>query len=192
MKSVAIAGGFDPLHEGHIDHIVKASKLGERLIVIIARDDQLEMKKGYCLLPLKVRAKVLKAVVAYYSKCPKFTIVTNIDPDTTCAETLKKVRPSIFAKGGDRTASNIPENELKVCEEIGCSVVFGVGDQLGSSSQYVKEAAEKISKPKTLPFPRIRCKRCSEEHIVRPGLTGPYYECGGKRVEVKDGKALIW
>jgi cytidyltransferase-like protein len=35
---IAIAGKFDPVHEGHIDHIVKAAKLGDYLYIITHTD----------------------------------------------------------------------------------------------------------------------------------------------------------
>ena len=62
MLVVAIAGKFDPLHEGHLDHIEKASKLGDLLIVIthpdviVARNS----KKGFCYQPLRTRMLKLR------------------------------------------------------------------------------------------------------------------------------------
>ena len=38
---------------------------------------------------------------------------------------LEKINPDIFANGGDRTKRNIPE--IAVCKEIGCKMVFNVG-----------------------------------------------------------------
>lgn len=37
MKKVAVSGGFDPLHPGHISYIEEPLKLGDELIVILSR-----------------------------------------------------------------------------------------------------------------------------------------------------------
>ena len=57
---------------------------------------------------------------------------------SVCAE-LKKLKPDIFANGGDRKLENIPE--VAVCEEIGCKMVFNVGkgDKVQSSSWLVSD-----------------------------------------------------
>ena len=65
-----------------------------------------------------------------------------IDKDGGCADTLRLVMPNIFAKGGDRIPSNMPQKEVDVCREIGCDIVYGVGDQLNSSSKLVKEMSK--------------------------------------------------
>ena len=65
-------------------------------------------------------------------------VVLNIDSDGTCAETLRSIRPDIFAKGAEYTLDNIPESELAVCREIGCKVVTGVGERLNCSSKYYR------------------------------------------------------
>ncbi len=134
---VAIAGGFDPIHKGHIDHIRKASELGE-LTVIIATDEQLIRKKGYRLLPFEDRIVVVSNI------CGVVHAIPSIDTDGTVSETLRMIKPNIFAKGGDRTPDNMPQNELAVCAEIGCDVVYGVGDLLNSSSRIVNNLKESL------------------------------------------------
>ena len=39
MKTVAVSGGFDPLTRGHIEFLSKARKLGDRLVVILNKDE---------------------------------------------------------------------------------------------------------------------------------------------------------
>ena len=46
VRVVAVAGGFDPLHPGHISHLREARKLGTRLVVILNPDQDLIRKKG--------------------------------------------------------------------------------------------------------------------------------------------------
>ena len=132
FRLVIVAGGFDPIHSGHIDHIKKATLLGDVLMVITHRDQTLSEKKGFCLLPIADRFAVLKELRSVHR------VVEAIDTDGTVAETLRKYRPDIFAKGGDRDASSMPENELKVCDEIGCQIFYGIGDLLNSSTDLVR------------------------------------------------------
>ena len=48
------------------------------------------------------------------------------DPDDmSVSKELAKIKPDVFANGGDRTATNIPE--APVCKSIGCEMVFNVG-----------------------------------------------------------------
>ena len=134
MKIVAVAGGFDPLHIGHIRHMQKASKLGDRLIVIVSTDEDMARKKGYEFMPLVDRMEIVK--------CLRFVdeVYPSIDTDGTVAETLRKIKPDIFAKGGDRTENNMPKNEIEVCEDINCKIVYGIGEKLNSSSKLARRA----------------------------------------------------
>ena len=45
-KIIAVSGGFDPIHIGHVRMIREASKYGD-VIVILNSDDWLVRKKGY-------------------------------------------------------------------------------------------------------------------------------------------------
>ncbi|MGA2669959.1 MAG: adenylyltransferase/cytidyltransferase family protein [Dehalococcoidia bacterium] len=128
---VAIAGGFDPIHPGHIKHIEETLKLGE-IIIILARDDQLIKKKGKCVIPYQARKQILE-----WGLRGRGQVVENIDTDITCKSSLRLYKPDIFAKGGDTwDINNLPEKE--VCGELGIKIMFGVGgyDKPYSSSKF--------------------------------------------------------
>lgn len=128
---VAISGGFDPLHPGHIAYIEEALTLGDRLLVILSRDDQMVLKKGYCAVPYEVRKAVLD-----WGLDGRGDVVENIDDGITCRESLRYYKSTIFAKGGDTwNEDNLPE--AGVCKEEGITIVFGVGgyDKRFSSSE---------------------------------------------------------
>lgn len=129
--TVAVSGGFDPMNgRGHASHIKDARRLGDRLVVILSRDEQLVAKgnkaNGTFYPGIKDRRAIMELVAD--------EVVVNIDSDATCAETLRMVKPQIFAKGGDRGPENMPANELAVCKEIGCQIVYNVGDPKETSS----------------------------------------------------------
>jgi len=141
MITVAVSGGFDPVHIGHIRSVTEAKKLGDELVVILTRDDQLIRKKGYCFIPYDERKEIMESIVGVDR------VVPNIDDDITSNKSLEYYRPDIFAKGGDRTEDNMPEIEKVLCEKIGCRIVYGVGGaKIQSSSSLVGMVSESRGK----------------------------------------------
>ena len=139
--TVAVSGGFDPLHFGHVRLFQEAKKLGNELIVILNNDNWLRAKKGYAFMPQNERKEILEAL-----GCVDKVVITqhskNSKDKSVCKELLK-VRPHIFANGGDRTKDNIPE--VAVCNEIGCKMVFNIGKEgkIQSSSWLLKRYQER-------------------------------------------------
>ena len=133
--TVAVSGGFDPIHVGHIRMIIAAAKLGT-VIIIANSDEWLIRKKGYAFMTYSERAEILssiKGVSAVYK--------AEDDDDTVC-ESLKLLEPTIFANGGDRKDGNVPE--YKICDELGIKMKFGVGGtDKPQSSSWLVEAVKK-------------------------------------------------
>ena len=139
---VAVSGGMDPIHVGHIRMFKKAKSLGDELVVILNNDNWLKKKKGFVFMPEKERKEIIEAL-ASVDRVVLTGHKKNPTDMSVCVE-LKKIKPDIFANGGDRTRKNIPE--VAVCEEIGCKMVFGIGDggKVQSSSWLVADVAEKL------------------------------------------------
>lgn len=136
-RIVVVSGGFDPIHIGHTRMFRGAKKFGGRLVVILNNDNWLKKKKGYIFMPQREREEIIKAiagvdrvVLTSHTKNPK---------DMSVCRELLKIRPHIFANGGDRKLDNIPE--VAVCKKIGCKMVFGVGrgGKVQSSSWLLKD-----------------------------------------------------
>lgn len=123
MKRIAISGGFDPLHPGHIAMIEDAAQYGE-VHIIVNSDEWLIRKKGFFFQPFVDRKKILEAYT------PHIHVVD--DMDGTVCEALRRIKPDYFGNGGDRGKTNTPE--LSVCEEIGIEPVFELGGGKYSSS----------------------------------------------------------
>lgn len=139
---VAVSGGFDPLHIGHIRLFKEAKKLGDKLVVILNNDNWLRAKKGYVFISENERKELLEELV-----CVDQVLITshpkNPKDMSVCRE-LSKLRPDIFANGGDRHKDNIPE--ATICEAIGCQMVFNVGgDKIQSSSWLIKNLVKKMN-----------------------------------------------
>ncbi|MBV9025559.1 MAG: D-glycero-beta-D-manno-heptose 1-phosphate adenylyltransferase [Streptomycetaceae bacterium] len=102
---VAAGGCFDLLHVGHIGLLEAARRVGDCLIVCINSDTSAARLKGpgRPLVPATDRARVLAAL-----SCVDAVAV--FDEDTPEA-LLRRLRPEVWVKGGDYTASALPEAE---------------------------------------------------------------------------------
>ncbi len=125
-KSIAISGGFDPIHPGHIAMIESAAEYGE-VHIIVNSDDWLVRKKGFFFQPFSDRKKILEAYTPHVHHVD--------DTDGTVCEALRRIKPDYFGNGGDRTNKNTPE--LDVCEELGITPVFELGGGKYSSSSAI-------------------------------------------------------
>lgn len=132
MKTVCCAGAFDPFHFGHLQHLREAKKLGDWLVVILNSDADVIRKRGFVFQSFGERFEIIKEL-----RCVN-RVVPCIDNDGTVAKTLLWLKPDIFAKGGDRKPETLPSNEVEVCQKIGCQIVYGVGDTLGSSTELLR------------------------------------------------------
>lgn len=140
---VAVSGGFDPLHIGHVRMFQAARKHGDKLVVIVNNDNWLKDKKGFAFMPERERVEFLRSlpfidrVVLTDHKPGEYAI------DRSVCRTLKKVRPHVFANGGDRKPDGDPVPEVQLCEELGIKVVYNVGrgGKVQSSSWMIREAA---------------------------------------------------
>ena len=126
MKIVATSGYFDPLHVGHLECLELAKELGDKLIVIVNSDYQARLKKGKPFMKEDDRLKIVAAL-----KCVD-EVFLSIDKDKSQCESLKKIKPHIFANGGDRTSDEIPES--KVCKQYNIQIIDGLGAKIRSSS----------------------------------------------------------
>lgn len=140
---VAVSGGFDPPHVGHVRLFRAAKKLGDKLVVILNNDNWLKKKKGYVFMPQNERAELIRAI-KYVDKV-LFTKHRPNPKDMSVSKTLRLLKPDIFANGGDRTKENIPE--AKVCRKTGCKMVFGVGGKKVQSSSWLIKNAKRRGNP---------------------------------------------
>lgn len=143
-KWVAVSGGFDPIHIGHARLFEAARKLGDKLVVILNNDHWLRAKKGFVFMPQNEREELIRA----FPFVDKVVITDHKkdDPDRSVARTLAKVRPAIFANGGDRFEKNVPE--IAVCARFGIKLVFNVGKggKIQSSSWMIDAARKPASR----------------------------------------------
>ena len=139
MKTIVlVTGGFDPLHSGHIAYFRAAKQLGDTLVVGVNSDAWLIRKKGRAFMPWLERMNIVKNIKDVDS------VLEFNDDDGSAKQAIKLARQTwpdhkiVFANGGDRTDSNIPEMEF---EDRNLEFAFGVGgfNKANSSSWILEE-----------------------------------------------------
>lgn len=134
---VCTSGGFDPVHPGHASCVIESKQYGDTLIVIVNGNAFLRAKKGRAFQDLKTRCQIVACL-----REVDYVIPFEIENDQTVCEALRRLRPHIFTKGGDRTDfTNIPE--WSVCQEYKIKIVPQVGLKKDwSSSDFLREWGE--------------------------------------------------
>ena len=137
-KAVIVSGYFNPIHKGHLELFEKSKALGDMLIVIVNSDLQRFLKGSKEFQKEDERLLIVKAI-----RYVDFAMIS-VDQDRTQIESIKEIH-SIFSKthnlafanGGDQNNDTIPE--ARICEELGVSLIDGVGDKIQSSSWLLKK-----------------------------------------------------
>ena len=133
-KTIMVSGGFDPLHSGHVRMILHASKYGS--VVIVANSDNwLNRKKGYVFMSWEERAEILSSIKGVKS------VERVDDSDGSVCEAIERIKPDYFANGGDRKIGNTPE--VKLCNDLGITLVWNVGGEKTQSSSELVSASRK-------------------------------------------------
>jgi D-beta-D-heptose 7-phosphate kinase/D-beta-D-heptose 1-phosphate adenosyltransferase len=103
---VATGGCFDILHIGHIVGLEAARRAGDALIVLLNSDESVRRLKGPTrpVIPAAERARVLQALQSVDA------VIVFEEDDPRAA--LDRLRPDIWAKGGDYSGTQLPEAEL--------------------------------------------------------------------------------
>lgn len=156
---VAVSGGFDPVHVGHVRLFQRARALGDELVVILNNDNWLRKKKGYTFMSEKERKEIIEALAGVdrvvLTKHPRNT------KDMSVSRELRGLKPSIFANGGDRNKVDAANprsplyKDINTCRELGIKIIYNVGrgGKVQSSSwlitKYEKLARMKSGKTKT-------------------------------------------
>lgn len=139
---VAVSGGFDPIHIGHIRMFQEAKALGDELVVILNNDNWLSDKKGKPFMAGIERKEIIESI----NVVDRVVLTDHIpgDPDRSVCRILREVKPDIFANGGDRKPDGDPIPEVELCNELGIDVVYnvGAGGKVQSSSWLIAKAAQ--------------------------------------------------
>lgn len=130
---VMVDGSFDPIHNGHIEYFRRASELGFPVLCNIA-PNKWTRKKHAVLLPVAERAIVLDSI--------RYISFVSISKRST-ADSLRQIRPRIYAKGKDwQMRGGIPPEEQEICDRLGIQVIY-VDSILNSSTEILANYSDK-------------------------------------------------
>ena len=116
QRVVFTNGCFDILHAGHVRYLEAARALGDCLVLGLNTDASVRRLKGETR---PVNTELDRAEVAGALAAVDYVVLF----DEPTAETLiEKVRPAVYAKGGDYTCETLPE--AKIVEKYGGEVHF--------------------------------------------------------------------
>lgn len=121
-----VGGGFDPLHNGHIEYFKAAHELGLPVLCNVACDRYVATKHAP-ILSESQRAVVIDAI--------RYIALTHVDERSTAA-VLEQLRPRYFVKGKD-WQGRLPEDEVRACRELDIDVVYA-DTVLDSSSRIIR------------------------------------------------------
>ncbi len=102
MTRVVATGVFSIIHPGHITFLEEARKLGDELIVVLARDSVVGLKKGSRYIPEEQRLHVISAL--------KMVDKAILGDREDIYEPIMKLKPDIIALGKDQ---EFDEKELE-------------------------------------------------------------------------------
>lgn len=137
-KGIIVSGYFNPIHKGHIEYFNNAKALADELFVIVNNDHQRALK-GSKEFQLESERVFIVSNIKSVDYC-----ILSIDLDRTVCKTIERIAEELgetydlsFANGGDQFNEVCPERPI--CDQMGISLIDGLGDKIQSSSWLLKK-----------------------------------------------------
>ena len=115
-KLVFTNGCFDVIHVGHVRYLQAARALGDKLAVAINGDESVRTLKGE---GRPLNSETDRAEVVAAKQCVDYVVIF---PEVRATQLLERVRPAIYAKGGDYTRETLDASERAALEKIGTEI----------------------------------------------------------------------
>lgn len=124
-----VSGGFDPIHSGHIDYIMEAARYCDKLYIGPNSDAWLCRKKGRAFMTWEERSYIIEHLNI---SIPTEVVSYNDDDNSATGlihkvDSLHKNCEIVFMNGGDRNATNIPEEGIILSSSNLLSFKFEIG-----------------------------------------------------------------
>lgn len=138
MNVVVLSGGFDPVHDGHIEMFKEARNNYDKVLLGLNSDDWLARKKGRAFMSFDVRCAILDSC-QYIDEVFSFD-----DSDNTANMAIQYALDTYgnnlitFGNGGDRSG-NFPEKEFCFQNDILIDDKLGGITKLNSSSDFLAD-----------------------------------------------------
>lgn len=136
-KLVVTNGCFDLLHLGHVSYLEAARNQGDALLVAVNGDESVRAIKGpdRPINNEEDRAAVLAALGSVDAVC--------VFHEPNAMRLLALVKPDIYAKGGDYTIDTIHQEERRLVEQLGGTVIVLGGVPGKSTTALVEKLGRK-------------------------------------------------
>ena len=136
-KVVWTNGCFDLMHVGHILYLEKARSYGDLLVVGLNSDASVRLSKGLRrpIVQQDQRAKLLSAL-----SCVDYIVLFD---EESPIHLIEKLRPDVYAKGGDYTIETINQNERRLVESYGGEIALFPGVEGLSTSALIEKIISK-------------------------------------------------
>ena len=115
-RIVQCHGCFDPLHIGHIRHFQAAKRAGDRLIVTVTPDRYVNKGPGRPVFSEALRMEAVQALACVDE--------VRLSGHLTAAESIREIRPAVFAKGPDYSEATLDPGERQALAEVGAELVI--------------------------------------------------------------------
>ena len=172
-----VSGGFDPLHKGHIQYFTAAKQLGNYLVVGLNSDAWLRRKKGSEFLSIENRSSIVNAL-EMVDEVWEFS--EKDDSNNNSSSMIDKALLAfpdceiVFANGGDRNSTNIPELEI-FKDNPRVKFVFSVGgSNKADSSSWILDKWKAPITERDWGFWKVIDDKKShkvKELVIRPGCS---------------------
>ena len=126
MTVVHAHGCFDLLHLGHIRHLQAAKAAGDYLVVTVTADRYVRKGPGRPAFTERERAEALRGLSCVDE--------VQISRNPTAAEDIRLIRPAIFAKGPDYSASTLDAGEREALAEVDGKLLITATEKWSSTA----------------------------------------------------------
>ena len=137
-KGIIVSGYFNPIHKGHIEYFNNSKALADEMFVIVNNDLQRALKGSKEFQQEQERVFIVSNIKSV-NHC-----ILSIDKDRTVCKTIEKIALDFgedydlsFSNGGDQNNNTIPERSI--CDQMGITLIDGLGDKIQSSSWLLKK-----------------------------------------------------
>ena len=153
-KIILCHGVFDLLHIGHIKHLEKAKKFGDKLVVTVTADRFVNKGPGRPAFNENLRSEAIASIGA--------VDYVAINDSPTAKNPIKYLKPNIYCKGKDYKQFNDDitgeiKNEIKELKKYGGKIIF-TEELTFSSSRLINRSTNFFSSHQKKKLNEIRKK----------------------------------
>ncbi|VVC71758.1 FAD synthase [uncultured archaeon] len=145
LKTVLAFGCFDVLHYGHLQFLQKSRELGDRLVVVVARDSTIrKLKEREPIFDENARLEMVSALKIVDDA------MLGSEQGRSRYDVIKKVKPDVIALGYDQCENELALKDWLTANGMGSVQVARIthveNDEVFKSSKAVQKIREAIMK----------------------------------------------